>query len=80
MGNFKIYKAFNKFLKDKNLSLSAKGFLTMVLTTNIVQGLETEKYCTDSEEDIKDTLLELKVNHYIRFNPENNILEANAIP
>lgn len=31
MRNFKVYRAFNEFLKDLNISLRAKGFLTMVL-------------------------------------------------
>lgn len=31
MRNFKVYRAFNEFLKDPNISLRAKGFLTMVL-------------------------------------------------
>lgn len=34
MGNFKVYRAFDEFLKDPNISLRAKGFLTMVLTNN----------------------------------------------
>ena len=80
MGNFKVYRAFDEFLKDSDLSLRAKGFLTMVLTNNITQGLEIEKYCSDSYEDIKDTLLELRVAKYIRYNPETNMLEANAVP
>lgn len=31
-------------------------------------------------EYIKDTLLELRINKYIRYNSELNILEANAVP
>ncbi|MDO4996928.1 MAG: hypothetical protein Q4E69_07085 [Bacilli bacterium] len=80
MSILKVHKAFDKFLKDPNLSLRAKGFLTMVLTTDIGTGLDIEKYCTDSKEDIKDTLLELRINHYIRYNPEDNMLEADAVP
>lgn len=30
MGNFKVYRDFDEFLKDLNISLRAKGFLTMV--------------------------------------------------
>ena len=56
MNRSRIYRAFDEFLKDSNLSLRAKGFLTMALTNNITQGLDVEKYCTDSKEDIKDTL------------------------
>lgn len=68
------------YLRDKNLSLRAKGFLTLVLTNNITHGLEIENFCTDSKEDIKDTLLELRINKYIRYNPETNMLEADAMP
>ena len=80
MGNFKVYRAFDEFLKDSNISLRAKGFLTMVLTNNITHGIEIKGHCTDSMNDIKDTLLELRINKYIRYNSELNILEANAVP
>ena len=80
MGNFKVYRAFDEFLKDPNISLRAKGFLTMVLTNNITHGIEIKEHCTDSMDDIKDTLLELRINHYVRYNPETNVLEADAIP
>ena len=80
MPRLKVHRAFDKFLLDPNLSLRAKGFLTMVLTTNITHGLEIKEHCTDSIEDIKDTLLELRINQYIRYNPDLNILEANAVP
>ena len=33
----------------------------MVLTNNITTGFEVEKYCSDSKEDIKDALLELRI-------------------
>ena len=80
MARLKVHKAFDEFLLDPNLSLRAKGFLTMVLTANITQGLQIKDHCTDSMDDIKDTLLELRINKYIRYNSELNILEANAIP
>ena len=80
MGNFKVYRAFDEFLLDPNLSLRAKGFLTMVLTNNITTGFEVEKYCSDSKEDIKDALLELRIAKYIRYNSETNMLEVNAVP
>lgn len=80
MKKYEIFNAFDRFLKDENLSLRAKGFLTMILTENITTGYEIENYCTDSHEDIKDTLLELRINHYIRYNPETNVLEADAVP
>ena len=40
MPRLKVHRTFDKFLLDPNLSLRAKGFLTMVLTNNITQGLE----------------------------------------
>lgn len=80
MVNFKVYRAFDEFLKDSNISLKAKGFLTMVLTNNITHGIEIKEHCTDSMDDIKDTLLELRINKYLRYNSELNILEANDVP
>ena len=80
MGNFKVYRAFDEFLKDPNISLKAKGFLTMVLTNNITTRFEVEKYCSDTKEDIKDALLELRIAKYIRYNSETNMLEVNAVP
>ena len=80
MKKYEIFNAFDRFLKDENLSLRAKGFLTMILTENITTGYEIENYYTDSHEDIQDTLLELRINHYVRYNPETNVLEADAIP
>ena len=80
MGNFKVYRAFDEFLKDPNISLRAKGFLTMVLTNNITTGFEVQDYCSDSKEEIKDALLELRIAKYIRYNSETNTLEANAMP
>ena len=80
MGNFKVYRAFDEFLKDPNISLRAKGFLTMVLTNNITTGFEVQDYCSDSKEEIKDALLELRIAKYIRYNSETNTLEANAVP
>ena len=83
MAKLKVQRAFDEFLLDPNLSLRAKrakGFLTMVLTNNITHGIEIKEHCTDSMEDIKDTLLELRINKYIRYNSELNILEANAVP
>ena len=80
MAKLKIHRAFDEFLLDPNLSLRAKGFLTIVLTNNITHGIEIKEHCTDSMDDIKDTLLELRINKYIRYNSELNILEANAVP
>ena len=80
MARLKVHRAFDEFLLDPNLSLRAKVFLTIVLTNNITKDLEIEKYCSDSEKNIKDTLLELRIAKYIRYNKEKNMLEANAIP
>lgn len=80
MGNFKVYRTFDEFLKDPNISLWAKGFLTMILTNNITTWFEVENYCSDTKEDIKDVLLELRIAKYIRYNSETNTLEANAVP
>lgn len=52
----------------------------MVLTNNITHGIEINEHSTDSIDDIKDTLLELRINKYISYNSELNILEANAVP
>mgnify|MGYP004662403927 CR=1 FL=1 len=40
MAKLKVHRAFDEFLLDPNLSLRAKGFLTMVLTNNITHGIE----------------------------------------
>ena len=80
MARLKVHKTLDEFLLDPNLSLRAKGFLTMVLTANITQGLQIKDHCTDSMDNIKDTLLELRINKYIRYNSELNILEANDVP
>ena len=80
MAKLKVNKTFNEFLLDLNLSLRTKGFLTMVLTNNITLGIEIKEHCTDSMNDIKDTLLELRINKYKRYNSETNMLEANTIP
>ena len=77
--NFKVYRAFDEFLKDPNISLRVKGFLTMVLTNNIITGFEVKKYCSYSKDEIKDALLELRITKYIRYNSETNTLEANAV-
>lgn len=79
MAKLKVNRTFDEFLLDPNLSLRAKGFLTMVLTNNITHSIEIKEHCADSMNDIKDTLLELRINKYIRYNSELNISEANAV-
>lgn len=54
MARLKVHRAFDEFLLEPNLALKAKGFLTMVLTNNITQGLQIKDHCTDSMDDIKD--------------------------
>lgn len=71
----KANRSYDEFLKDKILSLRAKGFLVMVLTNNITTGFEVQDYCSDSKEDIEDIILELKICKYIRYNPEINTLD-----
>ena len=80
MAKLKVHRTFDEFLLDPNLSLRAKGFLTMVLTNNITTGFEVENYCSDFKEDIKDALLELGIAKYITYNSETNTLEANDVP
>ena len=76
----KANRSYDEFLKDKILSLRAKGFLVMVLTNNITTGFEVQDYCSDSKEDIEDIILELKICKYIRYNPETNTLDVDAVP
>lgn len=61
-------KSFNGFLMDKDLSLSSKGLLITILANNISSINEIKDYSTDSLDDIKDYLLELRKNLYIKFN------------
>ena len=48
MKQFNIYKSTMKYLTDKNLSLNAKGFLTIILFNDGIIGLDIQKYCTDN--------------------------------
>ena len=47
MRQFNIYKSIMKYLTDKDLSLNAKGFLSMVLFNDEINTLELSKYCSD---------------------------------
>ena len=80
MRQFNIYKSMMKQLTDEFLSLNAKGFLSIVLFNDEIIGLDIQKYCTDNKETIKDALLELRINKYIKFDPESNKLIAAPIP
>lgn len=76
MRQFNIYKTMMKYLTDKNLSLNAKGLLSIVLFNDEIIGLDIQKYCTDNKETIKDALLELRINKYIKYDPETEKLIA----
>ena len=39
-----------------------------------------QKYCTDNKETIKDALLELRINKYIKYDSETKKLIAAPIP
>lgn len=79
MKQFNIYKSTKKYLTDQNLSLNAKGFLTIILFNDEIIGLDIQKYCTDNKETIKDALLELRINKYIKYNSESKRLIAASI-
>ncbi len=67
MRQFNVYKTMMKYLTDKNLSLNAKGFLSIVLFDDDIIGLDIQKFCTNDKETIKDALLELRINKYMRI-------------
>lgn len=77
---FNVYKSAMKYLTDKNLSLNAKGFLTIILFNDEIIGLDIQKYCTDNKETIKDALLELRINKYIKYNSESKRLITASVP
>lgn len=80
MRQFNVYKTMMKYLIDRNLSLNAKGFLSIVLFNDEIIRLDIQKYCTDNKETIKDALLELRINKYIKYDPESKKLIAAPIP
>ena len=80
MKQFNVYKSTMKYLTDKNLSLNAKGFLTIVLFNDEIIGLDIQKYCTDNKETIRDTLLELRINKYIKYDSESKKLIVAPVP
>ena len=43
---------------------------------NEINGLELSKYCSDDIETIKDTMLELRIMKYVKYDPETNMLLA----
>lgn len=80
MRQFNTYKSTMKYLTDENLSLNAKGFLIIVLFNDEIIGLDIQKYCTDNKETIKDALLELRINKYIKYDSESKKLIAAPMP
>ena len=41
-----------------------------------INALELSKYCSDDLETIKDTMLELRIMKYVKYDPETNMLLA----
>lgn len=80
MKQFNIYKSMMKYLTDKNLSLNAKGLLSIILFQDEISGTEIEKLCTDDKETIKNALLELRINKYVRYDFKSNKLLAGPTP
>ena len=71
MKRYLMYKSIMKYLTDKDLS---KGFLSMILFNDEINALELLKYCSYDIETIKDTMLELSIMKYVKYNPETNVL------
>lgn len=69
MKHYTMYKSIMKYLTDKNLSLNAKGFLSMILFDDEINASELLKYCSDDIETIKDTMLELRIMKYVKYEP-----------
>ena len=80
MRQFNIYKTMMKYLTDENLSLNAKGLLSIILFQDEIVGIEIEKLCTDDKETIKDALLELRINKYVKYDTESGKLIAAPTP
>lgn len=80
MRQFNIYKTMMKYLTDKNLSLNAKGLLSIVLFQDEIVGIDIEKLCTDDKETIKDALLELRINKYVKYDNKTGKLIAAPVP
>ena len=74
MKRYTMYKSIMKYLTDKDLSLNAKGFLSMILFNDEINALELSKYCSDNIETIKDTMLELRIMKYVKYDSETNML------
>ena len=57
MKQFRIHKSIMKYLTDKDLSLNAKGFLTIVLFNEELPGIDVAKYCSDNKETISTNVV-----------------------
>ena len=77
MKRYLMYKSIMKYLTDKDLS---KGFLSMILFNDEINALELLKCCSYDIETIKDTMLELSIMKYVKYNPETNMLLAGPKP
>ena len=69
-----------KYLTDKNLSLNAKGLLSIVLFQGEIVDTEIEKLCIDDKKTIKDALLELRINKYGKYDSESGKLIVAPTP
>ena len=80
MKRYLMYKSIMKYLTDKDLSLNAKGFLSMILFNDEINALDLSKYCSDDIATIKDTMLELRIMKYVKYDTETNMLIAGPKP
>lgn len=80
MKHYTMYKSIMKYLIDKDLSLNAKGFLSMILFNDEINALELSKYCSDDIQIIKDTMLELRITKYVKYDSETKMLLAGPTP
>ena len=68
-------KIDNKYLEDKNISLKAKGLLTLMLSLPDswkfnIKGLCL--LCKESRDAVRNAIKELKENHYVEIERTNN--------
>ena len=80
MKRYLMYKSIMKYLTDKDLSLNAKVFLSMILFNDEINALDLSKYCSDDIETIKDTMLELRIMKYVKYDSGTNMLLAGPKP
>ena len=80
MKRYLMYKFIMQYLTDKDLSLNDKGFLSMILFNDEINALELSKYCSNDIETIKDTMLELRIMKYVKYDSKTNMLLAGPKP